>query len=330
MKIAVATLCIVAWHLLGPAHSMRIGGGFDQAQVGTAWTATVHHGDVDSGFIHRHAPLRVLVSTTSKSILRAEAVARTWATDIIDSGYLHFYSCNFSDEAPQTVRKFLIKLDEIPCEEYPPVRTWTAILHHAASIPDRTRWVLKVDDDTYVNIPKLTAFVHAIEAQGISHSDRYYFGSLGNGRAGERHLIGLDHADYVLGGPGVMLSVGALLALQPVLDTCMASKVPRMHSDTQLGRCMRHLGVRAGLNGFPKGHLNKLFRQFYSNINVRSSHRNARPLPFETSTIDFNSPQFREVFSTLTFHSIKDPGLLHRIHLAIVQNAANFTGAHVS
>ena len=118
---------------------------------------------------------------------------------------------------------------------------------HEMAKSGQKRWLLKCDSDTYVHVPRLLELLTDIEASGLSHATPYYFGSIGYGRRRELDQIGLHNATFVMGGPCVALSSGALDRLMPVLETCMTAYTANKHSDTQLGRCFMDLNISAGL-----------------------------------------------------------------------------------
>ena len=67
-----------------------------------------------------------------------------------------------------------------------------------------SHWFMRLDDDVYLQVPKLKAFLHANE---FSDRKSYYIGRAASGNAKKRHLYKLaPNQMYCGGGAGVLMN----------------------------------------------------------------------------------------------------------------------------
>ena len=236
----------------------------------------------------------------------AEAIVDSWAGILKENVTVGFFACpKFAGSPP-----FLIKDASYPCHEYPPIKSWL-VTFKIMSTFQKVKWFLKCDDDSYVNVRELVSFLASLGRSGVSAEDRYYFGGPGYGRDKEKHLLGLDNASFAMGGPCVFVSAGAMRALAPALDWCMRMPAPRMHSDTQLGRCFRALNVSLGLPRHTDARLWALFRHVGR---ADTDLDGSTVAPFARSTVPPILPARYLAPMAVTLHSVKDTLLMLRIH----------------
>lgn len=124
-------------------------------------------------------------------------------------------------------------------DEYPPVRKNMAMLKwlqiHILQ-EEKWDWILKVDDDTLVNWPKLTDFLSKFSP----HQQSLYLGSRGFGRPHERNRLGLKKP-FCMGGPGYVMSMSLIRKLpENAFPECAAAYYgeSRWHSDVIAGLCV--------------------------------------------------------------------------------------------
>jgi hypothetical protein len=206
---------------------------------------------------------------------------------------------------------------DIPCAEYPPLIGWMRALFHMSLRP--AKWHLKCDDDSYVNVREVQLFLTYLEDMDHNPIETpYYFGKQGRGRAEERELLGLQRNYFILGGPCIFLSNKTLTMLAPHLKTCMLDPAMRMHSDTQLARCLLQLGVTAGLPELPTTMHTALKYTMFLNFVGPHPLNGSTVEPFKNSTVPL-IPFFTNRYNTrpLTVHAVKDPQRMLRLHSII-------------
>lgn len=266
----------------------------------------------------------VVIHTTPMHFDRALAVAETWG-GMVRTIFILPKICETEDSAG--VEKVCFTLEHYSylkidvkfvsgiqhCYEYPPVRPW---LRGLQMVKDYAfKWLLKCDDDVYVNIDRLRWFLKGME-QGPCKTVPCYFGSVGYGRKLEEHLLGLNGHPFVMGGPCVVMSRLALERVSPLLPSCMMEPAWRVHSDSQLGRCFLQLNISAGLPHLKVEILNQLFKQYYPTLRKLDGETIE---PFAGTTVPrMLLPEDRYRFS---LHTIKTREEMHLVHAQLRWNA---------
>ena len=120
-----------------------------------------------------------------------------------------------------------------------------------ANYLDLYNWFIVVSDETYVAGEDLEEVLYKFDPQSV-----VYMGKAGNLNLAEMFQQRLMANEYFCeGGPGILLSNGALKAIAPRLDQCLThtekhnrkalSRSQLHHPDIELGRCFsRWLGVQ--------------------------------------------------------------------------------------
>ena len=261
---------------------------------------------------HDHAsqsPYLVIAVTSSlKSFeMRANAITRTWGSPLNLDRYniaLHFF---VGADVKQHILEIcdrigighnqVIALEGVVDNEYPPVLKNTAMLAkvHEMLQADTNlhyNWVLKVDDDTLVNLQGLY-FLTKFNPL----TQKLYLGQQGTGIPSDRGKLGIVKP-FCMGGPGYVISRAALNILGPNLKQCAANKMSRKdhswHSDVIIGLCMEeytHIGCWD---------------------NVANTVIKYRPLKRFFHKYDFvRWPLHKELTTTTTtLHPLKDPALM--------------------
>ena len=75
-------------------------------------------------------------------------------------------------------------------------------------------WFLRLDDDAYVNVDKLTSILRRLDS-----NNSFYIGSPGFGRDNDDFIE--EDMVYCMGGPGVVFSRKTLSYLSPKLGECL-------------------------------------------------------------------------------------------------------------
>ncbi len=183
-------------------------------------------------------PLFVGVVTAEKLLqTRAMAVNGTWGKK---ASKLAFFSSKGRSDFGLPV----VSLPGVD-DTYPPQKKVFRMLKymHDNFINDYN-WFMRVDDDIYVRVEKLTDFLSQLDP-----SRELYMGQPGMGKPEDLERIQL-HANehYCMGGPGVIYSRALLKKLAPHLDDCLV-KVVSYNEDLEVGRCIsRRLGVQCTWN----------------------------------------------------------------------------------
>jgi hypothetical protein len=206
--------------------------------------------------------------TTSRKASRASAILNTWATQLPKNIFMSFFVGQpgegveessdhlFRDVAEKQDPQILpVTVLDVPDDEYPPVRKNVAMIKRATELGEDLRlkfgveigWIMKVDDDTYVNTDELNQLLTPMDFKSSK-----VLGKRGSGRPQDRE--GLQNAGlnkpFCMGGPGYALTQALLQKLVPVLDNCVVEsdrsewRQSIWHSDTVVGLCiLKHTGV---------------------------------------------------------------------------------------
>lgn len=259
----------------------------------------------------------VLINTTPLHIQRALGVFETWGSsartlfviprvcdveDVEGMGKVNAIFKNFPDKCMDL--KLAIGIDH--CYEYPPIYPWLRSLEMVAEY--NFKWLVKCDDDVYVNVPRLRKFLRSKEK--TCQIVPCYFGSLGYGRRQERQLLGLNGTPFVMGGPCVVISSSAYQKVLPILPSCMVKPTGHMHADTQLGRCFLQVNISAGISSVQSKKLNQLFKHYQP---VSSKLRGKTMKPYLSTTVP--SILSRRDKQRISLHTIKTREEMHKIHL---------------
>ena len=170
---------------------------------------------------------------TSQKFLntRAKGVYDTWGKNV--PGKLVFFA---GKEKTQPRAALPMVYLPVPDDSYPPQRKSLAMLKYIYDhYIDQFQWFIRADDDVYIRMKKLTAFL-----QKLDSSDKLLLGQSGTGKPEERGKLGLRDGDNVcMGGPGVIMSRGVLKEVNPHLEYCLNNTATH-HEDTEVGRCLRN------------------------------------------------------------------------------------------
>lgn len=146
---------------------------------------------------------------------RAKALYETWGKEVDKLILFVGEDCNISADLMHLP---IIKLEGVPDHIYPPLKKAFAVMKYMYSHHiNEFNWFIRADDDMYVRTEKLTDLLNRMNPY-----ERVYLGRAGAGRKEDlKRLELLPHERYCMGGPGVILSNGAMRGVGPHLDNCL-------------------------------------------------------------------------------------------------------------
>ena len=188
----------------------------------------------EMNILHGNKLLFIGVMTAEKYLdTRAEAINRTWASDI--RGDVEFFMSSNASLQYNSKQMPIQLLRGLKDNEYPPQRKVMAMLRYMyENYLDEYQWFMRADDDLYVRVDKLKEFLRRLDS-----SKDTVVGQGGIGKPHEVHKLGLrKHECYCLGGAGVIMSRSVLKKIVPYAEKCLEDTVSN-HEDVELGRCIR-------------------------------------------------------------------------------------------
>eukprot|EP00117_Sycon_ciliatum_P041529 scpid47287/ scgid30360/ Chondroitin sulfate synthase 1; Chondroitin glucuronyltransferase 1; Chondroitin synthase 1; Glucuronosyl-N-acetylgalactosaminyl-proteoglycan 4-beta-N-acetylgalactosaminyltransferase 1; N-acetylgalactosaminyl-proteoglycan 3-beta-glucuronosyltransferase 1; N-acetylgalactosaminyltransferase 1 len=231
---------------------------------------------------------------------RVAAVHNAWGKSF--SPHLKFY---FSyptgaqrdevDELEKTYREEagvnVVHLKGAPQSEYPPQRKMFLMMHSMCASVGTYQWYLRADDDVFVRREALLEWLTKLDP----HTP-YYIGSFGFGRQDVMERLDL-RGSFCMGGPGVILSHGAMTKLCPHIYDCMGD-VMTGEEDTELGRCIqKYVGI----------HCTQAFEFFRMFRHAYTQEYHGYPHPYMADLQMLASDRI------LTVHHLKEPHLMYRV-----------------
>lgn len=177
----------------------------------------------------------IAVMTSEKYInTRARGVWETWGSNV--PGRLVFFTgrlnhSNHENDMP------IIQLD-VQDNAYPPQRKSFVMLKYVyENFLDRYEWFIRADDDVYMRIDRLRAYLKRFDS-----SEDMVIGQPGVGNKREVGKLGLGKNDnFCLGGPGIIMTSSILRKMGPHLLHCL-NQTATFHEDVEVGRCIRRFG----------------------------------------------------------------------------------------
>lgn len=239
-----------------------------------------------------YAPRILVAIPTSLAFirLRLPGIMETWGRDLPANIALKFFvSEAVGSKAQQLVSSlgYFAEFVAIDADdtEYPPVKRNVAMLLEASALIDRFDWILKVDDDTYVDIIRLQQL--AYDLRDIASGPRF-LGGRGFGRPSDKPHLELPTSGFCMGGPGYLLSKKALTTVMPHLQSCQdyfdrhEKRAYFWHSDVIISKCMNYW---VGAECWDK--------------------ESEKILPYKSNYFRQLYPKSTQVFDTVTFHPLK-------------------------
>ena len=146
---------------------------------------------------------------------RAKVLYETWGKEVDKLILFVGEDCNISADLSHLP---IVKLEGVPDHVYPPLKKAFAVMkymysHHV----NEFNWFIRADDDMYLRADKLIDLLNRMNPY-----EQVYLGRAGAGRKEDlERLELLPHERYCMGGPGVILSNGAMRGVGPHLDNCL-------------------------------------------------------------------------------------------------------------
>ena len=199
----------------------------------------------------------LIVVTTCRAnfATRVGSIAKTWATNLPSNVRVAFFVGkdpdrddsgsafdveNLAKEAGLQDDSMIFVTNELD-NEYPPVRKNVAMLREAEKIAttSSTEWIMKVDDDTYVNTEQLVKMLKERD-----HSQPQFLGRPGFGR--QQNQVGMKAEkleSICMGGPGYVQSRTTLTRVVARFEECLTDiqkskwREQLWHSDLVFSLC---------------------------------------------------------------------------------------------
>lgn len=146
---------------------------------------------------------------------RAKYLYETWGKEIDGLAFFVGEDCVVP---PDLEYLPIIKLKGIPDNVYPPLKKTFAVMQYMYdNYLNQFNWFIRADDDMYVRTKQLKELL-----VNMLPYEKVYLGRAGTGRKDDLDRLSLlSHERYCMGGPGIVLSMGALRELGPHLTNCL-------------------------------------------------------------------------------------------------------------
>nr|CAB3230912.1 chondroitin sulfate synthase 1-like [Phallusia mammillata] len=192
----------------------------------------------------------------------------------------------------------IVTLEGVDDTAYPPQKKCFMLVKHMYDQHiNNYEWFLRVDDDVYIDYPRLTTVLNTINS-----SLPVFFGSPG---------FGMDNDDgmekgmvYLMGGPGMIFSRGLLKLLRAKLSYCVRHMFSH-HEDVEIGRCVWKQIKEAIIPVAWEG--KELFYQQYDSKNL-------------VTNVVMNELRQKDISRMATYHAIKNGPLMQSLHKHVLEN----------
>ncbi|CAF2434655.1 unnamed protein product [Rotaria sp. Silwood2] len=171
--------------------------------------------------------IEIIVFIEEKSLMTEEAIEKI------------FFQLNKNTNQYIKCCLYIVKLKNVENSYPPQKKSFYAMKFIYAFYRQRTSWLLRLDDNAYVNIEELVKWLKSID-----HRKTLYIGQGGSGRQNGPPILFPPEKYFCMGGSGVILSQSTLIQLGPWLDQCLNNETRTRHEDVELGRCiLNHVHV---------------------------------------------------------------------------------------
>lgn len=146
---------------------------------------------------------------------RAKYLYETWGKEVDG---LVFFVGEDCVVPPDLAYLPVVKLAGIPDNVYPPLKKTFAVMRYMYdNYLNQFNWFIRADDDVYMRTKQLKELLG-----NMLPYEKVYLGRAGTGRRDDLDRLDLlPHERYCMGGPGIILSMGALRELGPHLTNCL-------------------------------------------------------------------------------------------------------------
>lgn len=250
--------------------------------------------------------LRFLVTTVGSALTSGHKISRSWGKDMKNLVYV------VGEDAKVAPQLGILHVSNVTDVHYPPMEKNLRGLAQAFRQYPTDDWYLRCDDDSYVDVKGMTAFL-----QTFADKSPRYLGSYAVGRAAELGLMQIPEgmSGYAEGGFCEILSNSAMHALLPHMDSCIRDAqtmlLEHRHSDVELGKCL----FRAGVN------LTKLPASIFTRIGpgAKGTH------PMADASIESLFEHKTSLLRAIVVHPLKNEqhmSLVHQWHSEVAQKLA--------
>lgn len=250
--------------------------------------------------------LRFIITTVGTALTSGHQISRTWGKDMKNLVYL------VGKDAEVASQLNILHVSNVTDVHYPPMEKNLRGLVEAYQAHPSDDWYLRCDDDSYVDVKGMTAFL-----QIFADKTPRYLGSYAAGRAAEVGLMQIPEgmSGYAEGGFCEILSNSAMHAMLPHVDGCIADAeampLEHRHSDVELGKCL----FKAGVN------LTKLPSSIFTHIGpgAKGTH------PMAEASIESLIENKSSLLRAIVAHPLKSEqhmSLVHEWHSEVAQKLA--------
>ena len=255
-----------------------------------------------------HDKIVIIVPICLKHLYRVENILSTWGNSLPGHIKLIFFASKaISSQIKNRYPGQKIIFGDVEDNEYPPVKRNTKMLQMVLE-QETFGWLMKVDDDTYVNIDNLQTLTYSFRS-----STNAFLGGRGNGRPKDRPFIKLKKP-MCMGGPGYLIRRQTLSKVVPNLDNCVKDATVNAsitkylwHSDVIISKCI----------------------QKYTQLGCWESDAN--------SLISYNAGIFKNHYKgaipkyfTVTYHPLKTESEMVEYHKKNIKSGPQMTNMFVS
>lgn len=186
-----------------------------------------------------HDKIVIIVPVCLKYSHRMENILSTWGNSLPGHIKLIFFaSKTISSQMKNRYPNQNFIFGDVEDNEYPPVERNAKMLRMVFQ-QETFGWLMKADDDTYVNIENLQTLAYSFRS-----STNAFLGARGYGRPKDQPFLTLKKP-YCMGGPGYLIRRQTLSKIVPKLDICIKDTTVNAnatkylwHSDVIISKCI--------------------------------------------------------------------------------------------
>nr|XP_002130637.1 chondroitin sulfate synthase sqv-5 isoform X1 [Ciona intestinalis] len=192
----------------------------------------------------------------------------------------------------------IVTLRSVDDAAYPPQKKCFMMLRHMYDHHiDNYDWFMRVDDDVYMDFPRLSKLLNTINS-----SMPVFFGTPGFGMDPDDGIE--DGMFYLMGGPGMIFSRGLLLELRAHFSHCIQHMFSP-HEDVEIGRCVWKHAKKAKIP-IAWETIEFFYQQYDKNTGA------------VTNVVMADTTEQRTA-KTVAYHAVKKHDLLYTLHRQVLE-----------
>ena len=202
---------------------------------------------------------------------------QTWGKYINSIGKIDFYigeknAAQLSPEVKRVLRNNIVRLRSVDDQAYPPQKKSLLMIKAMWKKHGKNfQWFMRADDDVYIKIERLEAFLRKLNSTGM-----HLLGQTGQGNSQEHGKLVLEQNDnYCMGGPGVIMSHSVLHKVGPNAPHCLRNHIYTSHEDVEVSRCIKKFA------GIDCAWSYETARKFYEHFTERVGYINPWSSPYD-------------------------------------------------